>query len=132
LGHPMYRDDGQIPQAESVPCRVRVEGSESWLATDLRFAIGHWARFRGLMLSRSLSPGEGLVIPGCSSIHMMFMRYAIDAVFYDQRHQVTKVARRVRPWIGLAWGGRATAGVIELAAGMASQVEAGQQLEFLE
>ena len=34
----------------------------------------------GLMMQRSMQPGEGLVIEPCSSIHMMFMLFRSDAV----------------------------------------------------
>jgi len=89
-----------------------------------------WTRFRGLMLRGGLAEGEGLDIRPCGSIHMMFMRFAIDAVFYDREGRVTKVARGVRPWVGLAFGGRGAKGVIELPRGAANFVEAGHQLEF--
>lgn len=91
-----------------------------------------WTRFRGLMLRKSLAEGEGLVIEPCSSIHMMFMRFPIDAVFFDRDRKVTKVARNVRPWIGLAGARRGTKGVIELPAGAAKDVQPGQQLEFID
>jgi uncharacterized membrane protein (UPF0127 family) len=61
---------------------------------------------------------------------MMFMWFAIDAVFYDANGRVTKVARRVRPWMGLAFGGRGSRGVIELPVGAASGVEPGHTLRF--
>lgn len=95
-----------------------------------RVADNPWTRFRGLMLRAPLRPGEGLVIQPCGSIHMMFMRFTIDAVFFDKDARVTKVARGVRPWIGLAFGGKGAKGVIELPKGAAANVEPGDQLEF--
>lgn len=89
-----------------------------------------WTRFRGLMLHAPLAEGEALDIRPCGSIHMMFMRFAIDAVFYDAEGRVTKVARGVRPWVGIAFGGRGAKGVIELPRGAAEFVEPGHQLEF--
>jgi uncharacterized membrane protein (UPF0127 family) len=121
----------QSANNDSDDLRVRVAGNETWLAEDLRYAKSHWARFRGLMLSSSLPRGGGLVIPGCRSIHMLFMRFPIDAVFFDRSARVTRVCRHVRPWIGLGWGGRHATGVIELPRGAASDVQPGQQLEFL-
>ena len=100
------------------------------LASQLRRAPGFWGRFRGLMLHRSLPPGEGLAIEPCSSIHMLFMRFPIDAVFYNREHEVTRVARNVRPWRGLAFGGRRTRGVVKLPAGATDDVEPGHQLKF--
>ncbi len=83
------------------------------------------------MLRSTPAPGEALDIRGDSSIHMMFMRFPIDAVFYDADLNVTKVARHMRPWTGLAFGGRGTKGVIELASGAAEGVEPGHQLRFV-
>ncbi len=91
-------------------------------------AHGLRARTRGLMLRGALGPGEGIDIRPCSSIHMMFMRFAIDAVFCDRDFRVTKVARSVRPWLGIAFGGRAAWGVVELAAGAANRVKRGDVL----
>ncbi|MCC6381987.1 MAG: DUF192 domain-containing protein [Dehalococcoidia bacterium] len=100
------------------------------VAGGVRPAESAWARFRGLMLRPGLAAGEGLDIRPCGSIHMCFMRFAIDAVFYDGEGRVTKVARNVRPWIGLAFGGRSARGVVELAAGAAAGVEPGHLLHF--
>jgi uncharacterized membrane protein (UPF0127 family) len=83
------------------------------------------------MLRKELAPGEALDIRGDSSIHMMFMRFPIDAVFYDADGRVTRVARSVRPWRGLAFGGRGTKGVVELRAGDAQGVEPGHELRFV-
>jgi hypothetical protein len=110
--------------------RIVVGETGQVLAENADEALNAWARFKGLMLRRGLAHGEGLVIAPCGSIHMMFMRFAIDAVFYDASGRVTKVSSRVRPWIGLAFGGRKTHGVIELPAGGASAVEPGQTLQF--
>ena len=49
------------------------------IANDAKKATSYWQRFRGLMLRKRLNPGEALVIEPCSSIHMMFMLFAIDA-----------------------------------------------------
>lgn len=100
------------------------------LATRAAIASSAWARFRGLMMRRSLEPGQGLVIQPCGSIHMMFMRFAIDAVFYDRDLRVTHVARGVRPWVGISFGRRGAKGVIELPVGAAAAVQPGDQLRF--
>lgn len=109
---------------------MRIQGKDVVVATDVREAHGVVSRTRGLMFRRSLRAGEGLDIRPCGSIHMMFMFFPIDAVFYDRDFRVTKVARRVPPWIGLAFGGKGTRGVVELAAGAASAVEKGDVIEF--
>ncbi|MPZ98571.1 MAG: DUF192 domain-containing protein [Dehalococcoidia bacterium] len=100
------------------------------LAHRLEWATNPWTRFRGLMMRARLDDGGGMVIRPCGSIHMMFMRFPIDAVFFDADGTVTKVARRVRPWIGFSMGGRGAKCVIELPSGAADGVERGHRLEF--
>ncbi len=110
--------------------QVLVAGSDVVVASQLSEARSAVARTRGLMFRRTLPEGAALNIRPCGSIHMMFMRFPIDAVFYDRENRVTKVARRLRPWVGLAFGGRGAAGVIELTAGAAGAVQPGDVLVF--
>ena len=86
-----------------------------------------FARFRGLMLRKRLPAGHGLLIAPCNSIHMCFMRFAIDAIFIDKDYRVLKIARNVRPWIGLAWCWKAW-GVVEVSAGEAKDIQIGTTL----
>jgi len=86
-----------------------------------------FSRFRGLMLRKRLPAGHGLLIAPCNSIHMCFMRFAIDAIFIDKDYRVLKVARNVKPWIGLAWCWKAW-GVVEVNAGEAHNVQIGISL----
>lgn len=110
---------------------LRVKDSGTVVATDVRQARSVMSRTRGLMLRSTLDDGSGLDIRPCGSIHMMFMRFSIDAVFYDREGRVTRVARRLRPWLGLAFGGRGAHGVVELPVGAADGVHAGDVLEFV-
>lgn len=110
--------------------QVCIEGTGIVVASRVAPAHGLWSRTRGLMFRGALADGEAIDIRPCSSIHMMFMRFAIDAVFYDREFRVTKVARGVKPWFGLAFGGRGSRGVIELASGAASPVKPGDVLVF--
>lgn len=100
------------------------------VGADVVAAHGVVARTRGLMFRAGLAEGEGIDIRPCASIHMMFMRFPIDAVFYGKDFRVTKVVRNVRPWTGIAFGGKGAHGVIELPAGAATAVEQGDLLEF--
>jgi uncharacterized membrane protein (UPF0127 family) len=93
------------------------------LASGLEVADGLWARFMGLMGRQGLAPGAGLWLPG-NGIHMMFMRFPIDAVFVGREDPVRDGARPVlsvhpglRAWTGLVplvWG---ASGVLELPVG---------------
>ncbi|TMG33168.1 MAG: DUF192 domain-containing protein [Chloroflexi bacterium] len=55
----------------------------------------------GLMGRARLPENGGLLIHGCSGIHMMFMRFPIDAVFVDKKNVVVKTYERLLPWIGM-------------------------------
>ena len=68
------------------------------LATGAREARGFVARGRGLMMTRELGEGEGLVIEPCNSIHMFFMRYALDVLFLNGEGQVLHMYEKIRPW----------------------------------
>lgn len=109
---------------------IRVSGTGVAVADDAKAAHGLMSRTRGLMFRKALQPGEAFDIRPCGSIHMMFMRFPIDAIFYDREFRVTKVAQNVKPWIGLAFGGKGAHGVIEMAVGSANTVKAGDLLEF--
>jgi uncharacterized protein len=71
------------------------------VAEPLEEATNIWSRGIGLMGRRGLPPNGGLLIHRCNGIHMMFMRFPIDAVFLDKRGAVLRVYEDVRPWIGV-------------------------------
>jgi len=85
-------------------------------------------RARGLLGRAELPPGEGILLRPASSIHMFFMRFAIDAVFLDRSLVVRKVVHRLRPW-RMAFGLGSHA-VLELSAGEAARhgVARGERL----
>ena len=62
---------------------------------------------------------------------MIFMRFAIDAVFVDEGGRVVRVAPRLRPW-SLATFGRGADGVVELPSGTAARTgtQVGDVLRF--
>jgi len=95
---------------------------DSVLATDLESAQGLWAKFMGLMGRPSLAPGAGLWLPGDNGIHMMFMRFAIDAVFVgradaDGARAVVSIHESLPAWWGLVPLVRSAHGVLELPTG---------------
>ncbi len=73
-------------------------------------------RLRGLIGRKNLPPGQGLMIVPCNSIHMLFMNFAIDAVFIDKNFVIKKIAANLQTWTGISFCIGAWA-VIELAAG---------------
>lgn len=93
-----------------------------------RVADSFWLRFRGLMLRRSVDGGEGMLFERTGSIHMFFMRVPLDVLFCDAELRVLKVVRGLRPW--RTAGARGATVTIELAAGAAAEIDAGDELEL--
>ena len=92
------------------------------LAQDLEAADSLWAKFMGLMGRPSLPDGAGLWLPESNGIHMMFMRFPIDAVFVGKpdvggQRRVLAVRERLPAWRGLVLLVRGAHGVLELPAG---------------
>jgi uncharacterized membrane protein (UPF0127 family) len=106
----------------------RLIGADGRLLLDrLRFARRARTRMRGLLGRRELSPGEGLAFRE-KSIHMFFMRMALDIVFCDQELRVLKVVPELRPWKMAACAGARY--VLEIGPGEAGRlgIAVGQRL----
>jgi uncharacterized membrane protein (UPF0127 family) len=60
---------------------------------------------------------------------MLFMRFAIDAVFLDRAWRVVRVVEGLRPWVP-ALAARGASSVLELPAGTAAKTrtQAGDEL----
>jgi uncharacterized membrane protein (UPF0127 family) len=112
---------------------VRVENTTrgTIVAERCRIAGSMRERILGLHLLPRLEPGEGLLLPGATTIDTTFMGYPIDLVFLDRSNRVTRVVHDMRPWrmVLSAGGGR---DCLELPAGAAaaSGTERGDQLEL--
>ncbi len=98
------------------------------MTLDVEIAKSFFSRLRGLMMRRRLPEGRGLLLAPCNSIHMLFMRFAIDVVYLDEDFRIKKIARDVMPWLGMsiclgAWG------ALELPSGEAKRLklEVGQK-----
>lgn len=90
------------------------------LATRCAVAATFWSRGIGLLGRDGLAEGEALLIPGTATITMLFMRFAIDAVFIDRAGRVIRIAPRLAPWTPASSAFRANA-VLELPAGTAER-----------
>jgi uncharacterized membrane protein (UPF0127 family) len=111
----------------------------SVLAERLETAGSLWGKFMGLMGRPSLPAGDGLWLPASNGIHMMFMRFPIDAVFVsrpepDGARRVLSVHRGLRTWTGIVPLVRGADGVLELPIGTidASGTAVGDRVEILE
>ena len=94
------------------------------LAGSVEDAAGLWGKFKGLMGRPSLARDAALWLPDSNGIHMMFMRFPIDAVFVgrpdparDGARPVLSVHPTLRAWTGLVPFVRGAKGVLELPAG---------------
>jgi uncharacterized protein len=109
------------------------------LAPRLETAGSFRGKFMGLMGRVSLPADEGLWLPGGNGIHMMFMRFPIDAVFVTKAdaggvRRVRSVHRGVKAWIGMVPLITGAHGVLELPAGTidATGTQVGDRVEIIE
>ena len=77
----------------------------------------------GFMFRRTLEPGHGLWLNPCNGIHMMFMRFPIDAVFLDKAERVRKVYRKLPQWWGVVWFVWGARSVLELPSGSTTDID---------
>src|SRR5829696_3691243 len=79
----------------------------------------------------SAAPGDGIVIWPCSSVHMFFMRFALDVVYVDKERRVVRAVQGLKPW-RVSFGGKGAHAAIELPVGAiaASGTQPGDQLTF--
>jgi uncharacterized membrane protein (UPF0127 family) len=109
------------------------------LADQLETAGSLWSKFKGLMGRPALPAGEGLWLPASNGIHMMFMRFPIDAVFVSKAddsgvRRVRSVHPSLAAWTGLVPLIRGADGVLELPTGTiaASGTAVGDRVAIVE
>ncbi|MBL4890145.1 MAG: DUF192 domain-containing protein [Candidatus Lindowbacteria bacterium] len=97
------------------------------IGDNISIAATFFTRLVGLMGRPSLSEGEGLLLKkvssfgGLCSVHMLFMKFAIDVIFLNEQNKIVHIAHRVRPWTGTAMAKAQDA--LELPAGTAQRLE---------
>ncbi len=99
------------------------------VGTRIRVADKAIARLVGLLRTKNLEPGCGLLIEPSSGVHTFGMRFPIDVVSLDTRMRVLGTWQKVAPWrfAAIHWKTRM---VLELPVGtiQASRIEAQDQL----
>ena len=83
-------------------------------------ADSFFTRLGGLMFRKSLPQETGLLLAPCNSVHVCFMRFAIDVVYLDKEYRIIKVVNNLKPWIGVSLCRKAWA-TLELPAGEAER-----------
>lgn len=104
------------------------------LGDRVEIADDFLSRAKGLLGRAGLEEGEGLLITRTNSIHMFFMRFAIDVVFLSESMTVKKVVRNVPPWWFASGNFWSVAHALELPANhpATARLEEGDILKFTE
>ena len=102
------------------------------IAQSVEIASTPLARMQGLLGRASLSPSQALVITSCQSIHMLFMRFAIDVIFIDGKNKAVGLVQDIQPFqfSSVFWK---SACAIETAAGTIerSQTQLGDEISIV-
>lgn len=99
---------------------VKRQGDEAVVSRRCEVPESAFGRARGLLGRDGLEPGEGMLIDRAGSVHMFFMRFAIDVVFLDRDWKVVAVRHSLRPW--RVAGARRAVAALELPAGTVAAV----------
>lgn len=109
--------------------KITNQCKNSVIADSALLADSFLSRMVGLLKHHQLGQGEGLIITKCNSIHMFFMRFAIDVIFIDKKDVVVGMVRKIRPnrLSKIYWK---AVSAIEVPVGVidASETEVGDQL----
>lgn len=103
------------------------------IAEEVKVAYSFWARFKGLMLTKSMPGHLALHISPCPSIHTFFMRYPIDVLYLNKKKEIVGMEEGLVPGkIGKRFSKAES--VIELPAGRIkdTSMTVGQTVAFVE
>ena len=81
--------------------KITNKSRKTIISKDAKEAKSIWSRIKGLMLTKKpqtlvlVSPKEGIEP---SSIHMWFMRQAIDVIWVNSAMKVVTLQENARPW----------------------------------
>ena len=100
------------------------------VADRVRLADTFWQRLKGLLGTRILPLGHGLIIKPCNSVHTFGMDYPIDVLFVDGDHCIIKIVDNMLP--GKVSMATRSKYVVELPAGTGHRTACcvGDRLEF--
>lgn len=78
--------------------RIINSSKQSVLAQNGLLADSFLSRMKGLLGRKVLLSDEGLIITRCQSIHMVFMKFPIDAIFVNKDRVVVGLVRNIQPF----------------------------------
>ena len=87
---------------------------------EIKIADSFLTRLAGLMFQKKWPQATALLLVPCNSVHMCFMRFAIDVVYIDKEYRILKIVKSLEPWFGLSMCNKAWA-ALELSAGEAER-----------
>ena len=100
------------------------------IASDLEMKDSFFGRLVGLLATKSLKAGQGIVLKPCNQVHTCFMRFAIDVVFISKDFKVLRIIKNMRAWkfspIVLK-----SIYTLEVAAGEIKDLKEGDKVEFI-
>ncbi len=101
--------------------RLRRIGDDTVVCERLVLGESFGQRFMGLMGRAAIDASEGLYLSS-NSIHMLFMRFPIDALFVSKAdaegvRRVVRLRPDLPPWRGIVMPVRGAEGVVEMRAG---------------
>lgn len=68
------------------------------IATRVQKADTILSRMTGLLTRRAIAEDEALIITRCKSIHMFFMKFAIDVIFVDRKNTIAGIVEDIKPF----------------------------------
>lgn len=77
--------------------RALIKKNGKVITANAEIADSFFRRFMGLMFRKSIADDYALYITPCNQIHMLNMRFAIDAVYLDSSGKVVKIDRNIEP-----------------------------------
>lgn len=68
------------------------------ISSSAMIADDFFSRMQGLLGRTALLEDESLIITKCNSIHMFFMKFAIDVIFMDKNDSVVGIIENIKPF----------------------------------
>jgi uncharacterized membrane protein (UPF0127 family) len=91
--------------------KIQLVRSKAWIADQCTVAESFFSRMKGLIGTKKIELGQGLLLNPCNDIHMWFMTIPIDIVFIrpiqktqndclttEVRAKVVSFKKEIRPW----------------------------------
>jgi uncharacterized protein len=107
---------------------IQIEYKGRIIASNVSVADNFWDRLSGYMF-RSKPHTMGILFEPAPSIHTFFMCFDLDVIFMDEKYQILKIYRQLRPWRH-TWFHLKARKTLELPAGQfPSDINEGETLE---